>query len=51
MYRVVISETTMISSFKTSAVNQIEMMFRNSFSKRIKDFIVIADPASDETFK
>ena len=50
-YQVVISKATMISSFKMSAVNEMETMFRNSFSNRIKDMIIIADPTSKETPK
>lgn len=34
----------MISSFKIRAVNEIETMFRNSFSNKIKDMIMIAEP-------
>jgi hypothetical protein len=34
----------MMSSFRTRAVNDIETMFKNSFSKRIKDIIMMADP-------
>ena len=41
----------MMSSFRTSAVNEIETMFRNSFSNRIKDMIIIADPTSNGTPK
>ena len=48
-YQMVISKATMMSSFRTSAVNEIETMFRNSFSNRIKDMIIIADPTSNET--
>ena len=47
----VISKATMMSSFRTSAVNEMETMFRNSFSNRIKDMIMIADPTSNETPK
>jgi hypothetical protein len=36
----------MISSLITRAVNDIATMFRNSFSKRTKDMIIIAAPAS-----
>jgi hypothetical protein len=34
-----------------SAVNEIETMFRNSFSNRIKDMIIIADPIPNQTPK
>src|ERR1700749_1313471 len=46
MYRcqIVICNATMISSFSTSAVNEIETMFRNSVSKRRRDMIIIAAP-------
>lgn len=50
-YQIVISKATMISSFRMSAVNEIETMFRNSFSNRIKDMIIIAEPISNETPK
>ena len=46
-YQVVSSKATMVSSFKTSAVNKMEMMFRNSSSTRIKDMVIMADPESD----
>jgi len=48
-YQAVISKATMMSSFKTSAVNEMQTMFRNSLSNKIKDMTVIADPASNET--
>ena len=48
LYQLVISKATMMGSFKTSAVNEMETMFRNSFSNRIKDMIIMADPESTE---
>ena len=33
-----------MSSFRMSAVNEMETIFKNSFSNRIKDMIIIADP-------
>ena len=50
-YQIVISKATMMSSFRTSAVKEMETMFRNSFSNRTKDMIIIADPISNETPK
>lgn len=44
-YHVVISNATIISSFKIRAVNEIETICRNSFSKRTRDIIMIAAPA------
>jgi hypothetical protein len=41
---VVISSATMMSSFRMSAVNEMETMFRNSFSNRISDMIMMAAP-------
>jgi hypothetical protein len=41
---VVISSATMMSSFKMSAVNEIETMLRNSFSNRMRDMIMMAAP-------
>ena len=41
----------MMSSFRMSAVNEMETMFRNSFSNRIKDMIIIADPIPNQTPK
>lgn len=34
----------MMSSLMMSAVNEIETMFKNSFSKSTKDMIIIAAP-------
>lgn len=48
-HQVVISRATMMSSFRTSAVNEMETMLRNSFSNRIKDMIIIADPVTNES--
>ena len=42
--QVVISTATMMSSFKTRAVKEMETMFRNSFSKSTRDMIMIAPP-------
>lgn len=44
-YHVVISSATMISSLRINAVNEIDTMFKNSFSKRTRDMIMIAAPA------
>ena len=44
LYQIVISNATMMSSFRISAVNEMETMFKNSFSNRIRDMIIIADP-------
>lgn len=41
---VVISKATMMSSLRMRAVNDIETMFKNSFSNKINDMIIIADP-------
>jgi hypothetical protein len=45
-FPVVISKATRISSFKTGAVNEMETIFRHSFSHGIKDIIMIVDPKS-----
>jgi hypothetical protein len=42
----VISSATMMSSLRTRAVNDIDTMFKNSFSKRTSDMIMIAAPVS-----
>lgn len=42
--QVVISNATMISSLRIKAVNDIETMCKNSFSKRTSDMIMIAAP-------
>ena len=47
-YQIVISRATMMSSFRMSAVNEMETMFKNSFSNRIKDMIIIADPIPNQ---
>jgi hypothetical protein len=41
---VVISNATMISSLRMSAVNEIATMFKNSFSNRTSDMIIIVAP-------
>ena len=41
---VVISNATMISSFRIRAVNEMATMFKNSFSNRTRDMIIIAAP-------
>ena len=43
-YHVVISRATMISSFKTRAVNEMATMFKNSFSNKTNDMIMMAAP-------
>lgn len=43
-YQVVISNATMMSSFKTSEVNEMETMLRNSVSKSTRDTSMIAAP-------
>lgn len=45
-YHVVISKATMISSLRTSAVKEMETMFRNSFSKSTREPIMMAAPAN-----
>jgi len=42
---VVISNATMISSFKMRDVNEIDTMCRNSLSKRMRDMIIMAAPS------
>ena len=44
-YHVVISRATMKSSLRMRAVNEIDTMCRNSFSKRTKDIIMIVAPS------
>ena len=44
VYHVVISSATMISSLRMSAVNEIDTMCRNSFSKSTRDMIMMAAP-------
>ena len=39
-----ISNATMMSSFKTSEVNEMETMFRNSVSKSTRDTSMMAAP-------
>ena len=41
---VVISNATMISSFRIRAVNEMATMFKNSFSNRTRDMIIMAAP-------
>lgn len=43
-YHVVISKATMISSLRIRAVNEIDTIWRNSFSKRTRDMIMMAAP-------
>jgi hypothetical protein len=43
-YHFVISNATMMSSFKINAVNEIATMFKNSFSNRTRAMIMIAAP-------
>lgn len=42
--QVVISSATIISSLSTRAVNEIETICKNSFSKRTSDMIMMAAP-------
>ena len=44
-YHVVISRATMKSSLRMRAVNEIDTMCRNSFSKSTRDMIIIAAPS------
>ena len=43
-YHFVISNATIMSSFKINAVNEMATMFKNSFSNRTKAMIMIAAP-------
>ena len=43
-YHVVISRATMKSSLRMRAVNEMDTMCRNSFSKRTRDMIIIVAP-------
>jgi hypothetical protein len=43
-YHFVISNATMMSSFKINAVNEIATMFKNSFSNRTRAIIMIEAP-------
>jgi hypothetical protein len=43
-YHIVISSATIISSLRISAVNDIDTICKNSFSKRTSDMIMIAAP-------
>lgn len=43
-HHVVISTATIISSFKISAVNEIDTILRNSVSKSNRDMIMMAPP-------
>jgi hypothetical protein len=47
VYHVVISRATTISSLRMRAVNEIDTMCRNSFSKSTRDMIMIAAPSGD----
>lgn len=44
-YQVVISNATMISSFRMSEVKEMETIFKNSVSKRTRETSIIAAPA------
>jgi hypothetical protein len=43
-YQIVISNATMMSSFRIKAVNEMATMFKNSFSNRTRAMIMIAAP-------
>ena len=43
-HQVVISNATMISSFRINAVKEMATMFRNSFSNNRSDIIMMAPP-------
>lgn len=45
---VVISNATIISSLRMSAVKEMATMFKNSFSNKTRDMIMIAAPAEGE---
>jgi hypothetical protein len=47
-YQILMIKATMMSSFRMSTVNEMETMFRNSFSNRIKDMVIIADPIPNQ---
>ena len=47
-YQIVISNATMISSFRISAVKEMATIFRNSFSKSTSERIMIAAPGKCE---
>lgn len=49
-HHVVISSATIISSLRIKAVNEMETMCRNSFSKRTKDIIMMAAPEAAMKF-
>jgi hypothetical protein len=46
-YHVVISRATMMSSLRIRAVNEMDTILRNWFSKRTRDMIMIAPPAEE----
>ena len=46
IYHVVISKATMMSSFRTSEVKEMETIFKNSVSKSTRDTSMMAAPAS-----
>jgi len=47
--QIVISKATMMSPIRVSAANEMETMVKNSFSDRIRDIVMIADPTPNET--
>jgi hypothetical protein len=46
-YQIVISNATMMSSFRIKAVNEMATMFKNSFSNRTRAMIIIAAPGME----
>jgi hypothetical protein len=46
-YHVVISKATMMSSLRIKAVNEMDTICRNSFSKSTRDMIMIAAPIAE----
>ena len=46
-HQVVTSKATMMSSLRMRAVNEIETILRNSFSKSTRDMIMMAPPGKD----
>ena len=47
--QVVISSATIMSSLRIRAVNEMETMFKNSFSNKRRDMIMIAAPVSPQS--